>query len=90
MKCKARGCGGVVIMAETTRGRRIALDAVPDERGTYVLKAVAFGLPLAEYLAVDEPTELPRHVVHAASCAARKPPPVRGWRGRAARAAEGG
>ena len=95
MQCRKPGCGQQIIIGETTRGRRIALNAHPDHGGTYALRPVAFGLPLVEYV---KPEPLPEivegesneheqpaaslYVVHAATCGARGPKPVRGWRGR--------
>jgi hypothetical protein len=98
--CKVPRCGGRIVVGETSRGRRIALDAEPSHDGTYALRPVAFGLPFAEYVGAIPLPEMELdesgtdvggervvpaatlYRVHAASCAARSPRPVRGWRAR--------
>lgn len=86
--CKNPRCKAPVVLGETANGKTMVLDREQTTDGTYMLKAVAFGLPLAEYvgvpLSVAEGGTGLAYRVHFASCKGRGERALRGWRKRAA------
>jgi hypothetical protein len=79
--CAVRACRRRVRWARTHKGKLIALDPDPDERGTVELSAAIGGVPMATFHVTDPPGPGDtRYMVHKATCAGRsRRPAASGW-----------
>lgn len=82
--CRRTGCNRRIKWAVTARGKNIALDPDPDERGTVELAPAADrGLPIASFHRNDPPEPgVDRYMVHVATCPSghrQRRPAKAGW-----------